>query len=476
VAADVPLKDQPHLRRPVASAWIEEGKLLAVANRCGSVSIVDVPSQKAIEEIQIGERLADIAAHPKGRWLLTVDEQKHELIVLKRRRNSLEVAARHAVSPYPVSVAISPDGQRVSVASLWSRKVTIFEPVSGKASSGATIKQLAALPVPFNPRHQFLGRDKEANLVEVHDAFADRTAVIDARGARLVGEIKPLVFPIDLEVSAGMLLPDVVPHAAKELVASAVRSYAAYVPRGGESVVDGTEFYSRDGAELKLGRASAVTPADRGEQLFYRNGSWSSQLWMTCNSCHVDGHTSYGLADTLGDDTTGTPKRIPTLMGTRLTDPWAWNGKMRDLNEQVRKSLETTMHVHNATAQEVNDITAFLHTLPPPPPLEPVTDDPKDKAQLARGEGLFKSLGCVTCHVPPLTYTSPGTYDVGLRDEKGLDKFNPPSLRGVSQGYAFFHDGRAKKLEEVFTVHGHQLNRGLEDEELADLLRFLRSL
>src|SRR5438128_144836 len=59
MCADVPLKDQPHLRRPVASAWMEEGKLLAVANRCGSVSIVDVPSQKAIEEIRIGERLAD---------------------------------------------------------------------------------------------------------------------------------------------------------------------------------------------------------------------------------------------------------------------------------------------------------------------------------------------------------------------------------------------------------------------------------
>jgi len=78
--------------------------------------------------------------------------------------------------------------------------------------------------------------------------------------------------------------------------------------------------------------------------------------------------------------------------------------------------------------------------------------------------------------VPPLTYTSPGTYDVGLRDEKGLDKFNRPSLRGVSQGYSFFHDGRAKKLEEVFTVHGHQLNWALADDELGDLLRFLRSL
>ena len=65
---------------------------------------------------------------------------------------------------------------------------------------------------------------------------------------------------------------------------------------------------------------------------------------------------------------------------------------------------------------------------------------------------------------------------MGLEDEKGLKKFNPPSLRGVSQGYSFFHDGRAKTLEAVFTEHAHQRNRPLEKGELADLLRFLRSL
>jgi cytochrome c peroxidase len=122
------------------------------------------------------------------------------------------------------------------------------------------------------------------------------------------------------------------------------------------------------------------------------------------------------------------------------------------------------------------DITAFLHTLPAPPPLQPATDDPADQAQLARGQSLFKDFGCAKCHLPQFTYTSPDVYDVGLTDEKGMSKFNPPSLLGVSQGYSFFHDGRAKTLEEVLTVHGHQLERGLADDELADLLRFLRSL
>jgi cytochrome c peroxidase len=141
----------------------------------------------------------------------------------------------------------------------------------------------------------------------------------------------------------------------------------------------------------------------------------------------------------------------------------------------VHKSLHTTMG-KRSTPQTVNDITAYLQTLPPPPPLQPALDDPDDKAQLSRGEALFQRLGCVDCHVPALGYTSDSAYDVGLRDEKRMSKFNPPSLRGVSQGYSFFHDGRATQLKDVFVTHRHPHGEALPDDELADLLRFLSSL
>ena len=75
-----------------------------------------------------------------------------------------------------------------------------------------------------------------------------------------------------------------------------------------------------------------------------------------------------------------------------------------------------------------------------------------------------------------MTYTSPDAYDVGLADEQGQKKFNPPSLRGVSQGESFLHDGRAKTLSDVFTEFSHGLETSLSDRELADLLRFLRSI
>jgi hypothetical protein len=224
---------------------------------------------------------------------------------------------------------------------------------------------------------------------------------------------------------------------------------------------------------IKLGPVGALTAADRGEALFY-DTNLSANGWMSCNTCHPDGHTTGQLVDTLGDGSRGTHKRALTLLGTGVTGKWAWSGEVA-LDMQVHESLQKTMG-KRTTAQKVSDITAFLQTLPPPPPLKPATDDPADKAQLSRGEALFGSLGCVDCHVPAQGYTSNATYDVGLRDEWRMTRFNPPSLRGVSQGYSFFHDGRATRLEDVFVTHGHPHGEALAADQLADLLRFLSSL
>jgi cytochrome c peroxidase len=65
---------------------------------------------------------------------------------------------------------------------------------------------------------------------------------------------------------------------------------------------------------------------------------------------------------------------------------------------------------------------------------------------------------------------------VGLRDEAGGSHFNPPSLRGVSQGGPYFHDNRARTLEELFTRYRHQIAGQLSGQEVRDLIHFLGSL
>jgi DNA-binding beta-propeller fold protein YncE len=224
--------------------------------------------------------------------------------------------------------------------------------------------------------------------------------------------------------------------------------------------------------EIALGPQPELKPSERGELLFY-DARRSLEGWLSCNSCHVEGHTNGLLNDNLSDGSFGTPKRVLTLLGVKDTAPWAWNGGVSELKDQVRKSLELTMRGPKPTAAEVQDLEAFLRTLLPSPPLQPVTNATKDA--VGRGKELFVRLNCSDCHVPAL-YTSSKVYDVGLADEKDHRTFNPPSLRGVGQGGPYFHDNRAATLEDVFAVHRHQLKKELAKTDLADLLIFLRSL
>src|SRR5262249_50790503 len=154
--------------------------------------------------------------------------------------------------------------------------------------------------------------------------------------------------------------------------------------------------------------------------------------------------------------------------------PWAWNGHMKDLESQVRTSLTSTMQGPKPTVDQVRDLTVFLRTLTPPPSLLQARGT-LDAAAAQRGQRVFTRQKCGQCHTPP-TYTSSKTYDVGLRDEAGGTHFNPPSLRGLSQGGPYFHDNRARTPGDVLTRYHHQLSGNLSDQELSDLLHFLDSL
>jgi cytochrome c peroxidase len=235
-------------------------------------------------------------------------------------------------------------------------------------------------------------------------------------------------------------------------------------------VVDVKE--ARRTGEISLGPQPELTLADRGERLFY-DGRLSHDGWMSCHSCHTDGHTNGLLNDNLGDGSFGAPKRVLSLLGVGKTGPWAWNGEITELETQIRKSIETTMRGRKPKDDQVEALAAYLRTFASAPPLNPLAGS--DEAATKRGRAIFIDRHCDRCHTPP-EYTSDATYDVGLKDEFNYSKFNPPSLRGVSQRDALFHDNRAANLDEVFTRFQHQVEEKLPESELADLLAFLRSL
>jgi cytochrome c peroxidase len=145
----------------------------------------------------------------------------------------------------------------------------------------------------------------------------------------------------------------------------------------------------------------------------------------------------------------------------------------------VRQSLATTLRngdrkVGLATHLDEEALVAYLFTLPLPPPLSEAREEPHNHDAL-RGKLLFTKLGCNECHRAPLL-TSPDEYDVGLEDESGQRKFNPPTLHGVSQRDHFFHDGSAGSLVEVLDSAGHPDGGGLTSRQLAGLVAYLRTL
>jgi YVTN family beta-propeller protein len=227
---------------------------------------------------------------------------------------------------------------------------------------------------------------------------------------------------------------------------------------------------------ISLGTMRRLATHERGE-LVFRDARLSLDGWVSCHSCHTDGHTSGELNDNFGDRSFGTPKKILTLHGSGPTGPWGWRGGKITLDDQIARSIETTMRLEEGDkSHAVSALVAFVDRLDPVPSVR-LARRRLDNARVEAGRRVFNKRGCKKCHSPPL-YESAGSFRVGLRDEAGVDRFNPPSLLGVSQraGVGYFHDGRSKSLRDIFEQQRHPRGQRIDDEDLDRLLYFLESL
>ena len=460
----------------VAGLWLRT--IDVVALRPPAVSEPSSPgggSQlRVVASIALPFAPREVGFTPDGERLIVLDAFGGQIAAIDWRRR--RILAVHTIDGHNLrGLAFDPATRTVAFAgqTLNSQLPTTAEHLR----SGALMKnRLWQVPWDRLADPKLLAAE-ELQIVELDQpdvGAGDPNAIARATGGRMLvalGGAASLVV-----VAEGEVLPLSIAVGARpsDILLSCDEQHALVVNQLGDSV-SWIDLSSRQAIEISLGPQPESYPRDRGERLFF-NAGLSLGGTMSCHSCHPDGHTQGRTADTFGDGAYGNPKRVISLLGTSLTDQWAWNGLQRELRDQVRQSFETTMHGPSLRPEQHDDVVAFLHTLPLPPPLIARPRDVFDRELLERGRKVFESWNCGQCHVGPLTYTSQGSYDVGLRDELGQAKFNPPTLRGVGHGAAYFHDNRAASLEEVLQVYRHQVPTTATDDESAALARFLRSL
>jgi DNA-binding beta-propeller fold protein YncE len=206
----------------------------------------------------------------------------------------------------------------------------------------------------------------------------------------------------------------------------------------------------------------------RGEVLFHSAQLTFNQRF-SCASCHPGGGSDGRVWNTPAEDPGA--RRTKSLLGVAETAPYGWRGDSATLADRVRKTLGK-LHKASPSPAQVNDLVAYLESLPPPKPKEVLADD---RDRYNRGRALFEGeAGCARCHAGP-TFQDGDVHDVGYEGA-----FRTPSLRGVSDRKPLLHDGRAFSIEDIFKHHNQKKRHGiahtLSEDELADLIEYVKTL
>jgi mono/diheme cytochrome c family protein len=206
---------------------------------------------------------------------------------------------------------------------------------------------------------------------------------------------------------------------------------------------------------------SSDSVADTGHAIFHANAG----AFIACASCHAEGGDD-GHVWTFIDEG---PRRTPVLLGTVAgTEPFHWNGDMKDIRDLVDHVFVERMSGPVVDDQHLGALSGWLYALPPLPQLVAESDSTK------RGAMTFGSK-CSSCHSGP-KLTNNQTIDVGTGG-----KFQVPSLIGVGWRTSLIHDGCAGTLLERFrpgcgggAAHGGTTD--LSEDQISDLVDFLGTL
>lgn len=245
----------------------------------------------------------------------------------------------------------------------------------------------------------------------------------------------------------------------------------------------------RPAGRIRLGDGGTDDPIRRGERLF----TWAGQTFQgqfSCRSCHPDGHVDGLNYDFDGDGVGDNLLDNRSLQGVAGTWPYKWNGKNPSLAVQCGpRFAKVLMRTDPFEGPQLEDLTRYLESLPPARTRH--ADDTVLTEAQERGRQIFFATHrpdgtvipvdrrCDTCHRPPL-YTNRALTRVGTQSRNTFEEVDTPHLLGIGASAPYLHDGRARTLEELWTLYQtndlHGVSSYMSKQQLNDLVEFLKTL
>lgn len=445
--ATVPVDHQPRF-----AVETPDGSRVLVSNNLGrNLSFVDPVSRRVVETRDLGRcsLLRQIACSSDGRWAFVADLVSHDEVP------TLQIERGWIHSNGFTVVDLTRPGHRVTML--------LDHLLQGAA----------------NPTGLVLSSDNQRlylSLAGIHEvAFVDVAACL-----RLVAETVTPEQVRQLQENVEILEQRQI---ARRFDAGGLgpRSLALSEATGELWVAN---YFSDSVSVLdaRTGALRAVIPLAPPQPLsLWRQGELYAcdarlcyQNWYSCVSCHQEDATVDGLNWDLANDGLGNPKSAKDLINAHDTAPAMWGAVRADLDDGVAGGQRFLGFVADAERQKAL-MEYFGH---PEYPTNPYKG--RDPGAEARGERLFAATGCVICHPAPL-YSDRKVHDLGMKTKDDYrSRFDTPSLRSTYRTGPWLHDGRAKTLRAIFTTYNpedvHGRTRGLSDEELDDLIAFVRTL
>jgi mono/diheme cytochrome c family protein len=249
--------------------------------------------------------------------------------------------------------------------------------------------------------------------------------------------------------------------------------------------------------------------ASLGRRLFYDASDPEMSGGLACAACHpegrADGHV-WHLSEETGlnagptqdryfttsrpGQRVGVARRTPMLVSRVAAErPYGWRGESRSLEQRIEIGFAvhrwggnagwfTTFGAHITRAKA---LVAFLREGLVAPPLERRERSEGER----RGEAVFSSSTCGTCHAKESGFTDRSLVALKhlpppapFQDEDPKAKFKTPSLLFAGKAGRYYHDGHATTLAELIDDNHDRmgLTDGLSREDRAALAAYVATI